>query len=69
MVWEVIEMMSDMNFDLRDMVAKYEACCAVLDETKTCITCIHNTANNATCKECYNELLGMPVNPTNWSAL
>lgn len=57
-----------MEISLETMVAKYNNCVAALDENKHCGRCRYKDyAQDAKpCSDCYNEMLGMPVNPTNW---
>lgn len=57
-----------MEIKLEDLIAKRNACIAALDESKTCATCKNRklAAHIPPCNKCYNELLGMPVDPTNW---
>ena len=60
-----------MDIDIKDFIASYEAKKAKLDSAKTCKTCKHSCspAENEPCNNCYNELIGMPVNPTGWEPI
>lgn len=58
-----------MQIKLEDMVRKYAACAALIDENKHCGTCGRSSASQTECDGCYNELLGLPVNPTKWVGL
>jgi hypothetical protein len=57
-----------MNITLDDLIAKHNACVNALDESRTCSTCAYEQTaiEMKPCNECFNEILGMPVNPTNW---
>lgn len=57
-----------MEISLETMIQKHNNCVAALDENKHCDSCRYkDCAQDAKpCADCYNELLGMPVNPTNW---
>lgn len=54
---------------MENLVKKHAAYVEALDPNKTCSSCAHHTPDGGaggSCIKCYNELLGMPVNPTNW---
>ena len=53
---------------LNILIQKRNNCIVNLDENKSCETCVYGETPNGRlpCKNCYSELLGMPVNPTNW---
>ena len=55
-----------MDLKLDDMIKKHNSCVKNLDENKTCATCGHKE-DTAYCEDCFNELLGFPVDPTNWT--
>jgi hypothetical protein len=59
-----------LTVSLETMVQKYNTCVAALDESKYCGTCkyiyISYFEDEQPCKDCYNKLLGMPINPTGW---
>jgi hypothetical protein len=59
-----------MKISLETMVQKYNNCVVALDEKKHCCNCLHHESaiTAEPCSECYNEMLGMPVNPTKWEA-
>ena len=57
--------------ELDDMVKKHKACIKALDKGKTCQTCKHNKCSEDVepCSECFDSMIGLPVNPTNWEAV
>jgi len=57
-----------MNITIDDMIDKYNICVNALDENKSCLTCENNNDPDAEskCANCYDMLLGFPVDPTNW---
>lgn len=59
-----------MKIDLNTYLEKHANCVNALDSNKTCDTCIHNkkSIDDYPCSDCYNEMLGLPVNPTKWEA-
>ena len=50
------------------LLAKREACIKALNPAKSCETCAYhsNSSYNKPCDNCYDELLGFPVDPTQW---
>lgn len=57
-----------MEISLETMIYKHAKCVAALENHKNCQSCRHASKEqtDAPCSDCYNILLGMPVNPTNW---
>lgn len=58
-----------MTISLEALVEKYNNCVDALDSNKSCVTCRYNKCEveDIPCNNCYNELLGFPVNPTQWT--
>ena len=48
-----------------EIIETYNKCVDQLDDNKNCSTCIHRD-NQAACDDCYNIMLGFPINPSNW---
>lgn len=57
-----------MTIDLSLYLEKRQNCINNLDENKCCLTCAHVDVDKEKlpCRDCYFEVLGLPVNPTNW---
>lgn len=59
-----------MQIELKDLIKKRETCIKSLDLTKNCSTCKYNKFKNLEpCNLCYNEILGLPINPTKFKSL
>lgn len=60
--------MAGLNID--NMIAKHKKCVGQLDADKTCASCKYSglEVNDEPCCDCFAELLGMPVNPTQWES-
>lgn len=51
------------------LAQKYAACVRALNPEMTCNSCAHDKDGRCSSKRvCYGEVLGMPVNPTQWVA-
>jgi len=52
----------------QDIEKKYIACVNAIDDTKNCETCKHQNISHTSlpCSDCFNMVLGFPVNPTGW---
>ena len=59
-----------MTITKEDIYNKYAACVDNLDRNKLCINCKHFTVNenDYPCNECYELVLGFPVDPTKFEA-
>jgi hypothetical protein len=57
-----------MKIELETMLAKRDNCIKALDCSKCCDTCEFKALlqDQSPCNKCMNEMLGMPVNPTEW---
>jgi hypothetical protein len=57
-----------MMITIDDLINKRRECLKSIDITKDCFTCFYETYNKdkKPCNDCYCEILGIPVNPTNW---
>jgi len=57
-----------MDITIGGMTELHNGCVKNLDDVQHCGTCSHEqlTEDEFPCNKCYNEFLGMPVNPTEW---
>ena len=57
-----------MKVDLKDMIEVREGCENKINEMKNCETCKFQNfdCDKEPCCHCYDEMLGLPVNPTQW---
>jgi hypothetical protein len=59
-----------MEITVNDILRKQAICEAKLDRSKTCATCkyrdIHE--NDLPCSNCINSFMGIPFEPSNWTA-
>lgn len=64
-------MKNTLKIDPNILIQKRNNCIKNLDKNKTCVTCKHKDIKFGVepCDECFDEVLGMPVNPTKWEAL
>jgi hypothetical protein len=62
------DIMEKINIDT--MVQKHANCVQNINAEKTCATCAHDDSEGAAipCDSCYDEMIGLPVNPTRWLA-
>ena len=61
-------MKNNPKIDVNILVQKRINCIKNLDPSKVCETCAYGpeVQPRLPCTKCYDELLGMPVNPTSW---
>ena len=59
-----------MDVTREEIEEKHKACIEAINEDKTCETCKHQegSTKDPPCEDCYNTLLGFPVDPTKWEA-
>ena len=59
-----------MSLTVQDIVDAQVHFTKNIDPSKTCETCEHDALSKESvqCNKCYNELLLLPVNPTEWEA-
>ncbi len=55
-----------MKLQLEIMIQKYKTCLLNLDNNQTCDTCKFQNRKKNPCKNCYDSILGLPINPTEW---
>ena len=60
-----------MKIDLETIIIKHNNCVVALDPEKKCATCKYESypMDRELCASCYDEMIGLPVNPTKWEGV